>query len=535
MDELQASATFIAGAVVVVLLTLPVVRTPSAGSGAISTFIVAITVQGVARAPLRGRRGPRSSAPLSTASSCSRTARRPPPSTARRAAEVEHDHQGLLNMALLTVGMIGFIAGVVLAAGLLGQLGFGVVLVVIGIGHGRNRRRLPAAARGGVDGVLDLLITRRDRLPGRRAAVRGRRRRQRRARSILVTHCHKDRRRPAGARGRGRAAGSCSAPASSTCTRTRRLVSFDDPFLTPKLAQGFTTEVINPDGLAPAPVAPERRPERQAYLRPLEGGGPGDWPWSTVTEYLDALDATRPALSLVPSIGPRRGARARARRRQGGTDAASSCARCAARCGSGSRRERGCCRSGSSTSRAPTPTTDELVAVAEEAAAFGAPLVPHVRNEGHGLLEAISEMIDVARRVGRSAASLPPQVARRREPDRAAARAARGGGRRRSTSPSTSTPTAPAAPCSRACSRPGRRRAARRARCRRSAAATDRRRIAHDIAHGLPGWENILGTLGPESIEIANAAPPNEDAGRPDARPRSRAGVAAIPSRRRST
>ena len=40
------------------------------------------------------------------------------------------------------------------------------------------------------------------------------------------------------------------------------LISFDDPFLTPKLAQGFTTEVINPDGLAPAPVARERWPER---------------------------------------------------------------------------------------------------------------------------------------------------------------------------------------------------------------------------------------------------------------------------------
>ena len=44
--------------------------------------------------------------------------------------------------------------------------------------------------------------------------------------------------------------------------------------------------------------------------------------------------------------------------------------------------------------------TDELVAVAEEAAASGAPLVPHVRNEGHGLLDAVGEMIDVARRSG---------------------------------------------------------------------------------------------------------------------------------------
>ena len=74
--------------------------------------------------------------------------------------------------------------------------------------------------------------------------------------------------------------------------------------------------------------------------------------------------------------------------------------RCAARSGSASRPARGCSRSASSTSRARTPATDELVAVAEEAAAFGAPLVPHVRNEGGGVLEAVGEMIDVARRSG---------------------------------------------------------------------------------------------------------------------------------------
>ena len=32
------------------------------------------------------------------------------------------------------------------------------------------------------------------------------------------------------------------------------LATWTDPLLTPKLLQGFTTEVINPDGLAPAPV-----------------------------------------------------------------------------------------------------------------------------------------------------------------------------------------------------------------------------------------------------------------------------------------
>jgi hypothetical protein len=148
MDELQASATFIAGAVVVVLLTLPVTRFAQRRLGAISTFIISITIQGVAlflfadpRAAIIG--------PLvyclfllsnSTAAASLNGA---------RATEVDHDHQGLLNMMLLTVGLIGFITGIVLAAGLLGRLGFGVLLVVIGIGMAATaagfRRPLVAA------------------------------------------------------------------------------------------------------------------------------------------------------------------------------------------------------------------------------------------------------------------------------------------------------------------------------------------------------------------------------------------------------
>jgi N-acyl-D-amino-acid deacylase len=64
------------------------------------------------------------------------------------------------------------------------------------------------------------------------------------------------------------------------------LQPFLDPRLLPKIAQGFTTELINPDGLAPAPVDPSRTEDRRAYLRAIEGPGPGRWTWSTVEEYL---------------------------------------------------------------------------------------------------------------------------------------------------------------------------------------------------------------------------------------------------------
>src|SRR2546430_13083005 len=45
------------------------------------------------------------------------------------------------------------------------------------------------------------------------------------------------------------------------------LQPFLDPRLLPKFAQGFTTELINPDGLAPAPVDPSRTEDPRAALR----------------------------------------------------------------------------------------------------------------------------------------------------------------------------------------------------------------------------------------------------------------------------
>ena len=91
--------------------------------------------------------------------------------------------------------------------------------------------------------------------------------------------------------------------------------------------------------------------------------------------------------------------------------------------------------------------TEELVALAEEAAAFGAPLVPHVRNEGDGVLEAVGEMVEVARRSGAPLHLSHLKVVGDAEPvepllelldERADDR----------HHVSTSTPTAPAARCS---------------------------------------------------------------------------------------
>jgi N-acyl-D-amino-acid deacylase len=177
------------------------------------------------------------------------------------------------------------------------------------------------------------------------------------------------------------------------------LESFRDPRLEPKVAQGFTTELINPDGLAPAPVSEDRWNARRDYLRPLEGPGPEPWAWSSFAEYLDALTDTRPATTLVPSIGHNAvrdlvmgGANRRPDREE-------------------LRRMRVEVRLGLEAGArtfsfgliympGAFSETEELVELAKEAAPFGAPLVPHVRNEADGVLEAVGEMVEVARRSG---------------------------------------------------------------------------------------------------------------------------------------
>jgi N-acyl-D-amino-acid deacylase len=288
------------------------------------------------------------------------------------------------------------------------------------------------------------------------------------------------------------------------------LRSFDEPLLEPKIAQGFTTELINPDGLAPAPVAPDRRGDRQAYLRGLEGSGPEEWPWSTFPEYLDALADSRPTTTLVPSIG-----------HNSVRDAVMGGERRAPTAGELRRMQdevRLGLEAGARTLSfgllylpGAYADTDELIALAEVAAEFGAPLVPHVRNEGREVLGAVGEFIEVARRSGaplhvshlKSAADealIDPLLELLDEAsadvDLSFDQYPYGAG---STVLSALLP---------AWAQEGGA-SATLGRLRRS---EDRRRIAQDMEHGLPTWENWFGMVGPERIVVANAAPPNESA-----------------------
>ena len=274
------------------------------------------------------------------------------------------------------------------------------------------------------------------------------------------------------------------------------LRSYDDPFLTEVLSQGVTTQVICPDGLAPAPVASGRWRERRDYLRALEGPGPDEWPWTTFAEYLDALDATRPAISLVPSIGhgaARDTVIGGERRPPTATELEEM--RREVRAGF----EAGATNLSFGLVYLPGAhaDTDELVAVAEVAAEFGRPIVPHVRNEGEGLLQAIDEMLEVSRRSGAllhlshlksfaDEALIEPLL-----------ETVEGAGLSFDQYPYGAGCTLLASLLPAWAQEGG-------------AAATLARmgdpdavaQIAHDVEHGLDGWENLLATAGPERILV---------------------------------
>jgi N-acyl-D-amino-acid deacylase len=141
--------------------------------------------------------------------------------------------------------------------------------------------------------------------------------------------------------------------------------------------------------------------------------------------------------------------------------------------------------------------TDVLVGVAEVAAELGEPLVPHVRNEGAGVLDAVREMIEVSERSGAplhlshlkclaDEALLEPLLELVDEAGATFDQYPYGAG---------STLLAGLLP--RWAQEGGAAETLARIRDREL-----RRRIREDVANGLPGWENQLGTLGPERVVV---------------------------------
>ena len=166
-----------------------------------------------------------------------------------------------------------------------------------------------------------------------------------------------------------------------------------------QVSQGVTSELVGQCGDTPAPLAGD--PElRQEFLQYELGFGPDlDWSWRTTAEYLDVLDAARPAVNCLPLVGHnalRMLALGMAERPPRPTEL--EVMRAALREGLAA----GAWGMSTGLSYAPGSwaATDDIVAVAAPLAETGALYVSHIRNESDGLLGAVAEAISIGERVG---------------------------------------------------------------------------------------------------------------------------------------
>lgn len=167
--------------------------------------------------------------------------------------------------------------------------------------------------------------------------------------------------------------------------------------LDPKISQGVTTVVVGNCGIS---LAPDPLTRRAAPEPPLDllGGGEA-FRFARYADYLAALETAGPAANVYPLVG-HTALRARAMDAldRPATEAEIEAMRADLRAAlaEGAR--------GLSTGLAYPParaaTTDEVAALVAEVAAAGGLWTTHMRDERSGVVSAVAETIDVARRTG---------------------------------------------------------------------------------------------------------------------------------------
>ena len=166
------------------------------------------------------------------------------------------------------------------------------------------------------------------------------------------------------------------------------------PDMTPKVSQGVTSVVTGNCGASLAPFSGREPPPPMNLL--------GDASWyrfPTMREYMDAVEASPPALNLAPLVG-HTALRAAAMDDVYRAATASEIAHMETLLDEAL--EAGCI--GMSTGLAYPPAfeapTDEVVTLASRLGAHGAIYATHMRDEGAGVLGSVRETLEIGERAG---------------------------------------------------------------------------------------------------------------------------------------
>lgn len=165
-----------------------------------------------------------------------------------------------------------------------------------------------------------------------------------------------------------------------------------------RLLQGITTELHGQDGISIAPVNSETKPLWQEQLKGLDGDI-GDWPWETVDEYLEHLENI-PTAGNVLHLVPHGNVRTLVMGFEERTATEEELDQMMKLVEKGM--EEGAVGVSSGLIYPPNvySNKEELIAICKGAAKYDGVFVVHIRNESNKSLEALDEVVDVARQTG---------------------------------------------------------------------------------------------------------------------------------------
>ncbi len=172
------------------------------------------------------------------------------------------------------------------------------------------------------------------------------------------------------------------------------LLVFKHPQEDAKLMQGITTALLGQDGLSVAPIDDANKKPMMQRTSGLLGKYLDEWKWNSMAEYLDAIDALKPAtntMMLVPH-GAIRAVALGWENRPATTDELEKMKSLLSQA-----MEDGAC--GFSTGLIYPPGMyagrTELVELCKVTAAYGGFFVVHMRNEGDYLIDSIKEVAGI--------------------------------------------------------------------------------------------------------------------------------------------
>ncbi|MFD2086495.1 amidohydrolase family protein [Brevibacillus brevis] len=163
-----------------------------------------------------------------------------------------------------------------------------------------------------------------------------------------------------------------------------------------KVLQGVTTELLGQDGISVAPVNEQTKPLWQKQLRGLNGDI-GDWPWNSIDEYLQFLSRSTLA-GNVAYLVPHGAVRTLVMGFEGRRATTEEMRKMRELVEEGMRQGAVGLSSGLVYPPNLFSCKEELIELCKGAAKYDGCFVVHMRNESNHILEALDEMIDVARR-----------------------------------------------------------------------------------------------------------------------------------------